>query len=123
LIKDTFINSSSFIPSLIILGTIKRSGFKRLLKSDTQLKASTLSLDITLIHREKSGLIITAANLKNRIIIIISGNIIKGLSNCLTAINKALKEIQRGLTINLISSVLNTLKIIGIIIKKINDFV
>jgi hypothetical protein len=32
-------------------------------------------------------------NLKNKIIIIISGNIIKGLSNYLTAINKALKEI------------------------------
>ena len=57
------------------------------------IKASTLSLDIALVRREKSGLIIITANLKNRIVIIIGGNIIKGLSNCLTAINKALKEI------------------------------
>jgi hypothetical protein len=62
-------------------------------------------------------------NLKNKIIIIISGNIIKGLSNCLTIINKTLKEIQRRLIINLINSVSNTFKIIRIVIKKVNNFV
>jgi len=81
------------MPFFIILGIIKGSGFKRLLKSDTQLKASTLSFNIALVYKEKSGLIITVMNLKNKIIIIISGNIIKGLSNCLITINKVLKEI------------------------------
>ena len=62
-------------------------------------------------------------NLKNKIIIIIDGNIIKGLSNYLTIINKVLKEIQKGLTINLINFILNTFKIIRIIIKKVDDFI
>jgi hypothetical protein len=62
-------------------------------------------------------------SLKNRIAIIIGGKIIKGLSNCLTIINKALKKEQRGLIIDLANIVLSTLKVIRIITKKINNFV
>jgi hypothetical protein len=78
---------------LIMSGTVKRSGFKELLKSVSLLKALILSLNTALIHKEKSSLISTAISLKHKIIIIISGNVIKSLSNYLTAINKAPKEI------------------------------
>ena len=89
----TFITYSSFISSFIILSIIKRNGFKELSKSVFLLKTLTLSLNITLIHKEKFSLISTVISLKYKIIIIINGNIIKGLLNYLTAINKVLKEI------------------------------
>jgi len=89
----TFITYSSFISSFIILSIIKRNGFKELSKSVSLLKTLTLSLNITLIHKEKFSLISTVISLKYKIIIIINGNIIKGLLNYLTAINKVLKEI------------------------------
>ena len=78
--------------SFIILNTVKESGFKELSKSVSLLKASTLSLSTALIRREKSSLISIIISLKYKIIIIIDGNVIKGLLNCLIAINKALKE-------------------------------
>ena len=74
-------------------GTVKRNGFKKLLKSVSLLKALTLSLNTALIRKEKSSFISTIISLKYKIIIIIDGNVIKSLLNCLTAINKALKEI------------------------------
>jgi hypothetical protein len=79
--------------SLIIPGIVKGSGFKELLKSISLLKALTLSLSTALIHKEKSGFISTVISLKYKITIVINGNVIKSLSNYLTAINKALKEI------------------------------
>jgi hypothetical protein len=65
------------MPFFTMPDIVKRSGFKRLLKSDTQSKASTLSLNIALVRKEKSGLIIITANLKNKIIIMISGILLK----------------------------------------------
>jgi len=78
--------------SFIMFNTVKESGFKELSKSVSLLKASTLSLNTALIRREKSSLISIIISLKYKIIIIIDGNVIKGLLNCLIAINKALKE-------------------------------
>ena len=80
----------------------------------------TLNLNIALIHREKLGLILVVIIIKNGITIIIDRN---GLLNCLTTINKVLKEIQRGLAIDLANIVIGTLRIIGAIAKKVNDFV
>jgi hypothetical protein len=54
---------------------------------------------------------------------VVGGNIIQGLLNCLTVINKALKEIRRGLTIDLASIIIGTLGIIRAIAKKVDDFV
>jgi len=76
-----------------MFNTIKESGFKKLLKSVFLLKALILSLNIALIRKEKSSFILMTISLKYKIIIIINGNIIKGLSNCLITINEALKEI------------------------------
>ena len=76
-----------------MLNTIKGSVFKELSKSVFLLKAFILSLNTALIRKKKPSLISTAISLKHRIVIIISGNVIKGLFNCLIAINKALKEI------------------------------
>jgi hypothetical protein len=114
---------SSLMSSLIISGTIKESVFKELSKSVSLSKASTLSLSTALVRREKPGLISTAISLKYRITIVVGGNVIKGLFNCLTAINKAPKEIQKGLTIDLTGSVSSTLGIIGVITEKVDDFV
>jgi hypothetical protein len=61
--------------------------------------------------------------IENGIAIVIGGNVVQGLLNCLTIINKALKEIRRGLTIDLASIVIGTLGIIGAIAKKVDDFV
>jgi len=47
---------------------------------------------MAIVYREKPGLILILMGLGSRVIIIIDGNIIKGLLNCLTAINKALVE-------------------------------
>jgi hypothetical protein len=62
-------------------------------------------------------------SLENRIAIVVGKNIIKGLLNYLTIINKALEEERRGLTIDLASMVLGTLRVIRVIAKKIDDFV
>ena len=43
--------------------------------------------------------------------------------NCLTIINKALKEIRRGLTIDLAGIIIGTLGIIGAVAKKVDDFI
>jgi hypothetical protein len=75
------------------------------------------------VRREKPGLLIVAISLENKIAIVIGRNIIKGLSNYLTIINKALKEEQRGLTIDLANIVLSTLRVIRVIAKKIDDSV
>jgi hypothetical protein len=61
--------------------------------------------------------------IENRIAIVVGGNIVQGLLNYLTIINKALKEIQRGLTIDLASIVIGTLGIIEAVAKKVDDFV
>jgi hypothetical protein len=61
--------------------------------------------------------------IENGIAIVIGGNVVQGLLNCLTIINKALKEIRRGLAIDLSSTIIGTLKIIRVIAKKIDDFV
>jgi hypothetical protein len=61
--------------------------------------------------------------IENGIAIVIGGNVVQGLLNCLTIINKALKEIRRGLAIDLASTIIGTLKIIRVIAKKIDDFV
>jgi hypothetical protein len=83
----------------------------------------TLSLNIALVRREKPGPLIVVVSLENGIVIIIGGNIIKGLLNYLTIINKALEEEQRGLTIDLASMVLGTLRVIRVITKKVDDFI
>jgi hypothetical protein len=75
------------------------------------------------VRREKPSLLIVAISLENKIAIIVGRNIIKGLSNYLIIINKALKEEQRWLTIDLANIVLSTLRVIRVIAKKINDFV
>jgi hypothetical protein len=62
-------------------------------------------------------------SLENRIAIVVGKNIIKGLLNYLTIINKALEEERRGLTIDLASIILGILRIIRVITKKIDDFV
>jgi hypothetical protein len=48
---------------------------------------------MALVYKEKLGFILIVITIKNRIAIVISGNIILGLLNYLTIINKALKEI------------------------------
>jgi hypothetical protein len=75
------------------------------------------------VRREKPGPLIVVVSLENGIVIIIGGNIIKGLLNYLTIINKALEEEQRGLTIDLASMVLGTLRVIRVITKKVDDFI
>jgi hypothetical protein len=75
------------------------------------------------VYREKRGPLIVVASLENGIAIVVGKNIIKGLLNCLTIINKALEEEQRGLIIDLANIVLDTLRVIRVIIKKINDFI
>ena len=109
--------------SLIISGTTKESVFRELSKSVSLSKASTPGLSTALVRREKPGLISTAISLEYRITIVVGGNVIKGLFNCLTAINKAPKEIQKGLTIDLAGSVSGTLGMIGVITEKVDDFV
>jgi hypothetical protein len=83
----------------------------------------TLGLSIALVHRENPGLFIAVASLENKIAIIVGGNVVKGLSNYLTMINKALEEERRGLTIDLVGTVLSTLKVIRVIAKKIDNFI
>jgi hypothetical protein len=83
----------------------------------------TLNLNIALVYREKLGPILVIITIENGIVIIIGGNIIQGLLNYLTIINKALKEIRRGLAIDLTNTIIGTLRIIGVIAKKINNFV
>jgi hypothetical protein len=78
---------------------------------------------MALVRREKPGPLIVVASLKNEIAIIVGRNVIKGLLNYLTMINKALEEERRGLTIDLAGIVLGTLKVIGVIAKKVNNFV
>jgi hypothetical protein len=78
---------------------------------------------MALIHREKPSPLIVVASLENGITIVVGGNIVKGLLNCLTIINKALEEERRGLIIDLASTVLGTLRVIGVIAKKVDDFV
>jgi hypothetical protein len=75
------------------------------------------------VYREKPGPLIAVASLENEIAIVVGRNIIKGLLNYLTIINKALEEERRGLTIDLASMVLGTLRVIRVIAKKIDDFV
>jgi hypothetical protein len=62
-------------------------------------------------------------SLENRIAIVVGGNVVKGLSNYLTIINKALEEERRGLTIDLVNIVLGTLGVIKVIAKKVDNFV
>jgi len=83
----------------------------------------TLGLSIALVHREKPGPLIAAVSLENRIAIVVGGNVVKGLSNYLTTINKALEEERRGLTIDLVNIVLGTLGVIKVIAKKVDNFV
>jgi hypothetical protein len=78
---------------------------------------------MALVYREKPGPLIAVASLENEIAIVVGRNIIKGLLNYLTIINKALEEERRGLTIDLASMVLGTLRVIRVIAKKIDDFV
>ena len=78
---------------------------------------------MALVHREKSGSVLVVTTIENRIAIVVGGNIMQGLLNCLTIINKALKEIRRGLIIDLASTIIGTLRIIGAIAEKVDDFV
>jgi hypothetical protein len=75
------------------------------------------------VRREKPDPLIVVTSLENGIAIVIDENIIKGLLNCLIIINKALEKEWRGLTIDLASMILGTLRVIRVITKKINDFV
>jgi hypothetical protein len=72
----------------------------------------TLNLNTALVYREKSGPVLVVMTIENGIAIVVGGNVVQGLLNCLTAINKILKEIQRGLAIDLASTIIGTLRII-----------
>jgi hypothetical protein len=102
---------------------IKESYFKRLLTLVSLLKALTLALNIVIIYKEKPNSLLLLNKLENIIAIIINKNLIIGLLNCLTAINKALKDKQIDLIIGLTTLVLNSLNIIKSIIKKVNNFI
>ena len=53
----------------------------------------TLNPNTALVYREKLGLVLVVTTIENGIAIVVGGNIMQGLSNCLIAINEALKEI------------------------------
>jgi hypothetical protein len=78
---------------------------------------------MALVRREKPGPLAAVVSLENGIAIVVGRNVIKGLSNCLTAIDEALEEERRGLTIDLAGMVLGTLGVIGVIAKKVDNFV
>jgi hypothetical protein len=71
---------------------IKGSYFKRLLILVSLLRALTLALSITIVYKEKPSPLLLLNRLKNAMAIIIGRNLIIGLLNYLTAINKALKD-------------------------------
>jgi hypothetical protein len=73
-------------------GTIKESSFRRLLTLVSLLRALTLALSIAIVYKEKPSPLSLLSGLENTIAIIIGENLIIGLSNYLTAINKALKD-------------------------------
>jgi translation elongation factor EF-Tu-like GTPase len=75
------------------------------------------------VRREKPGPLTAVVSLENGIAMVVGGNIIKGLLNYLTIINKAPEEERRGLTIDLAGIVLGTLGVIGVIAKKVDNFV
>jgi hypothetical protein len=102
---------------------IKGNSFRRLLILVSLLRALTLALNIAIVYKEKPSPLLLLSGLENAIVIIIGGNLITGLLNYLTAINKALKKEQINLTIGLTTLVLNSLNIIRSIAKKINDFI
>jgi hypothetical protein len=114
---------SSLISSLIIPSIVKASGSKDQLKLDSVLRALTLNLNTALIYREKLGPILIVTTIENGIAIVVDKNIIQGLLNYLTIINKALKEIRRGLAIDLVNIIISTLRIIRAVAKKVDDFV
>jgi hypothetical protein len=71
---------------------IKGNNFRRLLILVSLLKALTLALSIAIVYKKKPSPLLLLSGLKNIIVIIIGRNLIIGLLNYLTAINKALKD-------------------------------
>jgi hypothetical protein len=79
--------------SFIMPGIVKVSGFKDQSKSNSVSRASTLNLNMALVYREKLDLISAITTIENGIAMVVGGNVVQGLLNYLTIINKALKEI------------------------------
>jgi hypothetical protein len=79
--------SSPTIPSIE-----KGSSFRRLLILVPLLRALTLALSIAIVYKEMPGPTLLVINLENRVVIVISRGIIKGLLNCLIVIKEALEE-------------------------------
>ena len=121
--KKTSMAHSSPMSSPTVPGTVKASGSKDQSKSDSVSRASTPNPNTALVRREKSGPVSAVTTVENGIAMVVGGNVVQGLSNCLTAIDEAPKEIRRGLTMDLAGTVTGTLGIMGAVAEKVDDFV
>jgi hypothetical protein len=73
-------------------GIVKGSSSRRLLTLVSLLRALTLALSIAIVYKKKPSPLLLLSGLENIIAIVIDRNLITGLLNYLTAINKAPKD-------------------------------
>jgi predicted DNA-binding antitoxin AbrB/MazE fold protein len=121
-VKKTLAAHSSPMSSPTVPGTEKGSGSRRPSMSVPLSRASTPALSMAVVRRETPGPASSAINLENGVAMVIGGGIIKGLSNCLMAIEEAPEEQRKGLTMELAGSVSGTLGMMGSVAEKVDEF-
>jgi hypothetical protein len=121
-IKKTLTHSSPR-PSPTVPGTVKGSSSRRPSTSVSLSRASTPAPSMAIVRKEKPGPLSSSSGLENAVAMVVGGNLITGLSNCLTAIDEAPKDEQVDLTMGLATSVSNSLGMMGSVAEKVDDFV